>query len=115
MQVQLHAEHSWRGCDEPVPDCSVCTLVQQCLHAGGHCGFSAGQHLPHGGLHGDAATSWGMHHCLQTLAQTEQLSICIAVACSVTRFALIGLLASGVRLKVCQHNLRHVQVRYVVM
>ncbi len=63
MQVQFHAEHSWRGRDEPVPDCSVCTLVHQCLHAGGHCGVSAGQHLPHGGLHGNAAASWGMHHC----------------------------------------------------
>ncbi len=68
MQVQFHAEHSWRGRDEPVPDWSVCTLVHQCLHASGHRGVSAGQHLPHGGLHADAAASWGMQHCLYNIA-----------------------------------------------
>ncbi len=85
MQVQLHAEHSWRGGDEPVLDWSVRTLVHQCLDAGGHCGVSAGQHLPHGRLHGDAAASWGMHHCLYHSALTRkgQLHIvCMLLHCA---------------------------------
>jgi len=85
MQVQLHAEHSWWGRDELVPDWSVCTLVLQRLNAGGHRGVSAGQHLPHGRLHADAATSWGMHHCLYNPAQTRKCQlhiVCMLLHCA---------------------------------